>query len=348
MNTEQTNIEQTEQDNSIIEGTSTFVEAGTLLREKREALGLTQQQVADRLRLRLSIVQNLEANNFESDLVATFIRGYLRSYAKAVGLKQSEILEAYEKSTALEPQEQTMQSFSKKTKRAKHDSRIMTITWVIMVILIGMSSLWWWQNHRESGFEIDNDAEVSAVLSNDSSLQDSRNEQDFATVNELTEEFGEEPVEPFSPADESQEGLAVEEAEPTVVEENTVTEAPQAVAEEATVSEPVASEPAVNQPAVNQPAVNEAAVNEPTVEQPAVTELLTLSFSADCWIQVKDATGRTLSTGIKQAGQTLNLRGQKPLQVVLGAPEGVSMTFDSEPVDLSRYTSGKVARITLP
>lgn len=338
MNTEQTNVEQTEQDNSIIEGTSTFVEAGTLLREKREALGLTQQQVADRLRLRLSIVQNLEVNNFDSDLVATFIRGYLRSYAKAVGLKESEILEAYEKSTAVEPQEQTMQSFSKKTKRAKHDSRIMTITWVIMVILIGMSSLWWWQNHRESGFEIDKDAEVSAVLSNDSSLQDSRNEQDFATVNELTEESGEEPVEPFSPADESQEGSAIEETEPAVVEENTVTEAPQTVAEESAVSEAIVSEPVASEPAVN----------EATVEQPAVTELLTLTFSADCWIQIKDATGRTLSTGIKQAGQTLNLRGQKPLQVVLGAPEGVSMTFESEPVDLSRYTSGKVARITLP
>ncbi|MFV0450545.1 MAG: cytoskeleton protein RodZ [Vibrio sp.] len=343
MNTEQTNVEQTEQDNSIIEGTSTFVEAGTLLREKREALGLTQQQVADRLRLRLSIVQNLEVNNFDSDLVATFIRGYLRSYAKAVGLKESEILEAYEKSTAVEPQEQTMQSFSKKTKRAKHDSRIMTITWVIMVILIGMSSLWWWQNHRESGFEIDKDAEVSAVLSNDSSLQDSRNEQDFATVNELTEESGEEPVEPFSPADESQEGSAMEEAEPAVVEENTITETPQTVAEEST-----ANKATVSEPSASESAVNELAVNEPVVEQPAVTELLTLSFSADCWIQIKDATGRTLSTGIKQAGQTLNLRGQKPLQVVLGAPEGVSMTFESEPVDLSRYTSGKVARITLP
>ncbi|MGL5109148.1 MAG: RodZ domain-containing protein, partial [Vibrio ordalii] len=29
-------------------------------------------------------------------------------------------------------------------------------------------------------------------------------------------------------------------------------------------------------------------------------------------------------------------------------PESVSMTFASEPVDLSGYTSGKVARFTLP
>ena len=329
------NTEHKEQENPIVEETSTveqeaaFVEPGTLLREKREALGLTQQQVADRLRLRLSIVQNLEANNFESDLVATFIRGYLRSYAKAVGLKESEVLQAYEKSTAAEPQEQTMQSFSKKTKRAKHDSHIMTITWVILVILIGMSSLWWWQNHRDSGFEADKDAEVSAVLSNESSLQDSRNDQEFATVSELTEESGEEPVEPFSPADEVQ---AVEQTEEPAVED-----VEPAISEQA----PVAAE---EEPAV----VEEPVAEAPVVEQADASNLLTLSFSADCWIQVKDATGKTLSTGIKQAGQTLNLRGQKPLQVILGAPESVSMTFASEPVDLSGYTSGKVARLTLP
>ncbi|WP_165310482.1 cytoskeleton protein RodZ [Vibrio ziniensis] len=320
------NTEHTEQENLIVEETQTFVEPGTLLKEKREALGLTQQQVADRLRLRVSIVQNLEDNNFDSDLVATFIRGYLRSYAKAVGIKESEILEAYEKSTVtnVAPQEQTMQSFSKKTKRAKHDSHIMTITWVILIILIGMSSLWWWQNHKDNGFEVGKDAEVSAVLSNDSSLQNSRNDQEFATVSELTEESGEEPVEPFSPANE---GENIELVEQPLVENTDSSSTPNVQVVEESVVDPVV---------------------DPVVEESAVLENLTLSFSADCWIQVKDATGKTLSTGIKQAGQTLSLRGQKPLQVILGAPESVSMTFASEPVDLSGYTSGKVARFTLP
>ncbi|CSC30054.1 Putative HTH-type transcriptional regulator yfgA [Vibrio cholerae] len=73
-----------------------------------------------------------------------------------------------------------------------------------------------------------------------------------------------------------------------------------------------------------------------------------MNFSADCWIQVKDATGKTLSTGVKKAGQSVSLSGQRPYKLVLGAPEGVSITLASEPVDLSGYTSGKVARLTLP
>jgi len=152
----------TEQDN-ITESTPK-VQPGTLLKEKREALGLTQKQVADRLRLRVTIIQNIEENNFDSDLVATFTRGYLRSYAKAVGLAEHLVLDAFEESVTPEPQEQTMQSFSKKTKREKHDSRIMTITWIILLVIIGMSSLWWWQNNEQDTLKPDQGAEaVSAV-----------------------------------------------------------------------------------------------------------------------------------------------------------------------------------------
>ncbi|MFA0284760.1 RodZ domain-containing protein, partial [Vibrio sp. 10N.222.55.F12] len=49
-----------------------------------------------------------------------------------------------------------------------------------------------------------------------------------------------------------------------------------------------------------------------TVASEAVVNELVMQFSADCWIQVKDASGKTLSTGIKKAGQTLNLSGTAP------------------------------------
>jgi cytoskeleton protein RodZ len=51
---------------------------------------------------------------------------------------------------------------------------------------------------------------------------------------------------------------------------------------------------------------------------------------------------------VKKAGQSLDLTGNMPYSVILGAPENVSMTLASEPVDLSGYTSGKVARFNLP
>ncbi|MBY7961509.1 DUF4115 domain-containing protein [Vibrio fluvialis] len=300
----------TEQDN-ITESTPK-VQPGTLLKEKREALGLTQKQVADRLRLRVTIIQNIEENNFDSDLVATFTRGYLRSYAKAVGLAEHLVLDAFEESVTPEPQEQTMQSFSKKTKREKHDSRIMTITWIILLVIIGMSSLWWWQNNEQDTLKPDQSAEaVSAVADQAAAPATEEVQPEFNTI---------EPTQAEAESD----------AQPS--------------------EEPTGDEMAMEDPA---PAQEEAVVEPQTTPAAPTAEatsgdLLTMNFSSDCWVQVKDATGKTLSTGIKKAGETLNLRGQKPLQVILGAPEGVSVTFASEPVDLSGYTSGKVARFTLP
>lgn len=75
---------------------------------------------------------------------------------------------------------------------------------------------------------------------------------------------------------------------------------------------------------------------------------LELSFTGDCWIDIRDANGRRLDTGIKKAGDVLKLDGNEPFRVVLGAPSVVTMSYKGEPVDLSRYPAGKVARLKLP
>ncbi|WP_017044252.1 cytoskeleton protein RodZ [Vibrio ordalii] len=306
----------TEQEQIIADVKTDTVQPGTLLKAKREALGLTQKQVADRLRLRLSIIQSLEENNFASDQVATFTRGYLRSYAKAVGIKESVILASFDDCYPTVVAEQPMQSFSKKTKREKHDSRIMTLTWGIFAIIIGISSLWWWQNQEQENVVVESSPSITST-----SVERLRDE-DFTTVPELVPTVDESQVEA--------------EAVDIPVEINTqaaeLIPSPEDDTAEADLS---ASDDPVLEKTPPQDATNPYAP-------------LTLTFSADCWIQVKDAAGKTLSTGIKKSGQTVTLQGEAPFQIILGAPESVSMTFASEPVDLSGYTSGKVARFTLP
>ncbi|MGD8109701.1 cytoskeleton protein RodZ [Vibrio sp. TRT 17S01] len=306
------------------------LEAGTILKRKREELGLSQQQIADRLRLRLNIIQNIETNQFEKDQVATFTRGYLRSYAKAVGLEESVVLCALDDCGEAQPQEQKMQSFSGKAKREKHDSRIMTLTWGIFIIILGISSLWWWQNQQTSIIEISDEPVIAEAEA--TTLPEEPQSTDFLTLDddqaliEAEQSINSLPV-PLPENSEQNDDVTVE----GVIE----------------VQEPAATDSV-------ETTVTEAAVEEPeqqqTTSQPAevVANSLQMSFKADCWIQVKDASGKTLATGIKKPGQILQLSGKTPYKVILGAPENVSMTFASEPVDLSGYTSGKVARFTLP
>ncbi|UOE85514.1 cytoskeleton protein RodZ [Vibrio splendidus] len=306
----------TEQETQTQETVAPAIEAGTLLKNKRESLGLTQKQISDRLKLRVTLIQQIEENQFESDQVATFMRGYIRSYAKYVNLDEKVVLNALHHSGDAQHQEQEMLSFSRKTKTEKHNSRIMLLTWSIFAVIVGISSLWWWQNQQQDT--------LSQSLANTESSEELVVEESLDPELTSLEVIEAEQNTETSPVTENSDELTeVSSAE------DSVTLDPVEVIEEAPEVASVTAEPETVAP--------EAVVNE-----------LVMQFSADCWIQVKDASGKTLSTGIKKAGQTLNLSGTAPYKVILGAPEGVSMTFASEPVDLSGYTSGKVARITLP
>ncbi|MBE4286328.1 cytoskeleton protein RodZ [Vibrio parahaemolyticus] len=302
------------------------IEAGTLLKNKRESLGMTQKQVADRLRLRVSVIEDIENNRFESQQVATFTRGYLRSYAKFVGLDEKVVLVALEQTADVKPKEQEieMQSFSRKTKHEKHNSRIMLLTWVIAIVIIGISAAWWWQNQQENSLA---QVVVEANVETSQPSADEIADIDLMTEEELIASTPAELAASNNTASESSINAAqTDEVVPAETEEST-TEATQ---------EPVA--------------VIDAA-EEVQEESPVVPEgmtLLTMKFKADCWIQVKDTNGKTLVSGTQKPGQDVELTGKAPFKVILGAPEGVTMTFASEPVDLSGYTSGKVARFTLP
>ncbi|ENP7578970.1 cytoskeleton protein RodZ [Vibrio sp. Vb2535] len=302
------------------------IEAGTLLKNKRESLGMSQKQVADRLRLRISVIEDIENNRFESQQVATFTRGYLRSYAKFVGLDEKVVLTALEQTADAQPQEQEieMQSFSRKTKDEKHNSRIMLLTWVIGLVIIGISAAWWWQNQQENSLTKEvTDSSVEAPQPTAQELADI----DLMTAEELIASTPEEVASTNEGVAESTEAPVEQGADPLLTETENTTSVDS--------EEPVA--------------VIEAAEEEqPAPVVPEGMTLLTMKFKADCWIQVKDTNGKTLVSGTHKPGQDVELTGKAPFKVILGAPEGVTMTFASEPVDLSGYTSGKVARFTLP
>ncbi|MCG9598229.1 cytoskeleton protein RodZ [Vibrio sp. Isolate25] len=314
------------------------IEAGTILKQKREELGLTQQQVADRLRLRRSIIENIESNQFESEQVATFTRGYLRSYARVVGIKESVVLCALDDCGEAQHEEHKMQSFSQKTNKEKHDSRIMTLTWGIFAVIVGISSVWWWQNQENSVVELTTATEQEMKIEQELA---ENNQLDFAAIEpSLINESPEDQQLVEQPLEEVTTSVATQDNELEVIE-------PPKAGTPAETAEPTEETLAVE--AEPEPSVAEESKLQASAPEPATNQnLLEMSFSDDCWIQVKDATGKTLATGIKKAGHDLQVSGETPYKVILGAPENVSMTLSSEPVDLSGYTSGKVARFTLP
>lgn len=118
---------------------------GKQLCEARELLGLTQQQVADRLHLRLISIQALEQDVLEPNVSATFSKGYVRLYAKLVQLEVEPLLALYDKVHAKESQDAKLQSFSRRVTREANDYRWNIVTILVVILVVGSVIVWWVQ-----------------------------------------------------------------------------------------------------------------------------------------------------------------------------------------------------------
>ena len=74
---------------------------------------------------------------------------------------------------------------------------------------------------------------------------------------------------------------------------------------------------------------------------------LEMHFYADCWIQVKDATGSTIAFGVKHAGEAISLEGESPYAVRIGNVRGAKLVFNGEEVDLRAYAVNNTANFVL-
>lgn len=292
---------------------------GQLLRNAREQLGWTREQVASRIHLRLTLIAAIEADTYDKHTSHTFIRGYLRAYAKLVGIPEETILAAYDKLGLTPPDNIDMQSFSRRSRQQANDSRLKVVTWLVILVLIALSVAWWWQStaRRSAGEEALAATEINSTENTPSTVVPSETDVDVAA--------------PVLPA-----------ASEAVATAPVVSEAAATVP--AVVAEPSAS---VSTEASAAMATEPAAVQSEAAE-PAKAPQLKMSFTADCWLDVKDANGKTLFSGLKKANDELVLEGPEPLKFIIGAPMAVNLEYQGKSFDMSRYNNGRTARFSLP
>ncbi|MGY3856779.1 cytoskeleton protein RodZ [Aeromonas intestinalis] len=303
---------------------SQAVGPGQLLRNAREQLGWTREQVASRIHLRLTLIAAIEADTYDKHTSHTFIRGYLRAYAKLVGIPEETILSAYERLGLTPPDNIDMQSFSRRSRQQANDSRLKVVTWLVILVLIGLSIAWWWQStaRRSAGEEALAATEISA-----------------------TEQAPNDSLTPPTVDVAAPELPAASDAVSTEVTDVAVSGA--------VTTDPVLAD-AGNAPSAAQgtevvpaAAATTAPADEAAIESAGVSQLK-LSFTADCWLDVKDANGKTLFSGLKKANDELVLEGPEPLKFIIGAPMAVNLEYKGKSFDMSRYNNGRTARFSLP
>ncbi len=137
---------------------------GERLRLAREQLGLSQQVVAERLCLKVSTVRDIEEDNAPADLASTFLRGYIRSYARLVHVPEEELLPMLAKQAPVRTaQVAPMQTYALGKSRKKRDGWLMSFTWLVLFVVVGLTGAWWWQNHKAQQEEISTMADQSSA-----------------------------------------------------------------------------------------------------------------------------------------------------------------------------------------
>ncbi|UCA10188.1 cytoskeleton protein RodZ [Aeromonas enteropelogenes] len=303
---------------------SQAVGPGQLLRNAREQLGWTREQVASRIHLRLTLIAAIESDTYDKHTSHTFIRGYLRTYAKLVGIPEETILAAYDKLGLTPPDNIDMQSFSRRSRQQANDSRLKVVTWLVILVLIGLSVAWWWQStaRRSAGDEALAATEMSASTSV-AATDTVPGTESLAPVTDATEPV----IDAAAPA-------AVSDATGTLVPETAVLPEENPSAAVSTQAESSTSDV--------------TATDESAASEPVSAPQLKMSFTADCWLDVKDANGKTLYSGLKKANDELVLEGAEPLKLIVGAPMAVKLEYKGQSFDMSRYNNGRTARFSLP
>ena len=131
---------------------------GDKFRIAREALHLSLEEVAEAIALRPSILKSLEENQFVNAAIpATFMRGYVRNYAKFLRIPESEwtnlVHFGHDQENDLGKNARATHAVNQYT---SHHRWVGYLTALVVLVVIGMTGMWWWENHQHANEERDN------------------------------------------------------------------------------------------------------------------------------------------------------------------------------------------------
>lgn len=301
-------------DESIVQNGNQF--PGERLLIAREAQGLSQQAVAEELHLPVRYIQWIEEGSFDKLPSLVFARGYIRGYAKIVGVDGSSLIDLFDQVSGSPAKKEPMRSVTRIQQQVKLGDPVMRwSSWLFLLVLVSVVG-WWWKT-QYSLAPIDNlRSDVppsSAEMSDDKTL--------------------------VLPKLEDAE--APEEGTDMVVEQEAVDE-PQYLSEEDVAH-------LQNKLSVGENVeVTDAQV--PLADTPAMaSDKLQITFVDDCWLTVKDADGKTIFNNLRKEGQTLSLSGKEPLRVLIGRVSAINQVlYNGGVIDLAPLNNKNVAKFSLP
>jgi cytoskeleton protein RodZ len=311
---------------------------GRRLHIARQARGLPIDAIANQLHLKPAIVAAIERDDYDALPGSVFITGYMRNYAKLLGLDPEVLLDAYRAANpTAEPVLQPRALGTGKQQVGSGHLAVRLMSLVIIAVLAGLAWLWWQNQPRIAELSVDATApEVDeAPLTPEPVMPSQVSRHTPSAAPTAPAEPRPAPFEvapaaaPTAPSAETAQPQGVQAptqsfaaASPTPAAQTTLATAPQAE------SSPPAEDGAATPDA-------------------APTEDIVLEFTGPCWVDIRDQERKFKLFGEMRKGDRHVLEGKPPYSVILGNASAVEITVAGKPFDLDAIARGNVARFKL-
>ena len=330
-------------------------EPGASLRRAREAAGVDTATLASRIHLGRGTLEDLEANRFHH-MPPAYVRGYLRSCARELGVDVTPWIEAFERHGLVDPELRAVATPSARARQRRRGRGVYWVALLLVVVLLGLGVYAWSERTGTPVLPSLNLGDARDVVPALTSAQPPETES--AAPSAATDTTGTEP-EPLAPearpeeADPAGDAVAAREADDSTP---ATTEAPRVTPESLTEplalpEEPATAEVEAPAPAVDVAASDAAPAAETSEADPAAAGAgaeLVLEFGETSWVEIRDAADEVVLTGVLSSGDRETLRLELPGRVILGNAPGVSLMLDGEPVDIEPHIrSDRTARFDL-
>lgn len=284
---------------------------GQQLMLAREKAGMSIDEAARALNLKEETVEAIEDSALDKLPPVTFVQGYIRTYARLLGLSEEKILSEFE---AEVPHDLESELHPRSPSQVVTNSQTPVIKLVsVLVIVLAALVLFY--------------AVYSYYIERTERIEQSSQAADNEAMMQLP---------PEAPLIEQQSGITEDDA-PTAATQSAFAEDEELQPEQAALAEEVAPEVE----SVPDTAVSDVSIEEimPVAKPQPITggDILAVSAEQDSWAEIVDANDIQMFSGTIKAGRELNLTGQAPFEVFLGNAPGVSLSLNSISVDMKKY-----------
>lgn len=299
-----------------------FPGLGQMLREARERKGLSLGDVAQTLKLGVRQIQAIEADDWLSLPGQTFVKGFVRNYARLLGLDPAEVARELDRSFVSQPvtldiSPGTNESLPQAGQPYKRD--ILAVTAGVVLVVLALLAYMF--------------ASASVI---DRLSEGWENLRSLVVPTPSAQSTG--PAEPASLAPAVPPEVPSAGPAPLAPTATGQPASPAGGTGEASVS---AASPVPVAPPV-QPAAA-AALPVSGADSTGVH----LTFTQPSWVEIRDGSGQIVFSQLNPAGTQRYVEGQPPLTLVIGNATHVTVKYKGQPVALTQRSKDDVARLTL-